>query len=421
MNHEKSLRRKILNAALLIPTAYVLTIMWLIPDGYKYTPVTIILSSIAFVLLRGWNLVNRSNHNSPRKLFYFTAIAATFFFAFTYKLNGGNTSELRTLASLCIYFTIIYNYEIPVKFWKYTIAASGSLFVAICFYQYFFAGLERATLHYNPIPFATALGSSFLCVIYFALVNKPKYRLAYFGLSLLLLIALGTTGTRGVLLPVVIIIIITALYKTFFISKTSRLKTALVISVMTLSLGILSHIFSDRITNTINDLEKVSTGQLTGSIGLRLQFWKAAVEISKENVILGSGEQHRAQFQQLSGKNVVSKEAIDYAPRHYHNQYLDNLVKRGLLGLTILLATLVVPVILSYRYLGTNSWRFWTISSIVFLYSFASLTDAPFNHPPVIFTYYMIIFAMLPTTKKYPINRHDGTRADNRLKLHTSA
>lgn len=399
MDYEKSLSRKILDVALLLPVAYVLTLMWLIPEGYKYTPVIIILSAAAFIPLRGWNLASDSIHNSPRKLFYFTTIATTIFFAFTYKLKGGNISELRTLASLCIYFTVIYNYEISERFWKYAIAASGSLFVAICFYQFFWVGLTRATLNYNPIPFATALGSFFLCATCFALIRKPKYRLIYFSLSLLLLFALGTTGTRGVLLPIVIIIITTVLYTTSLISKKSRLKTAFVIFLTALSLGTLTHIFSDRITNTISDLEKVSAGELTGSIGLRLQFWKAALEISKENPILGLGEKHQAQFQKLSETKLLSIEAINYAPRHYHNQYLDNLVKRGLLGLIILLATLLIPVVLSYRYLGTNSWRFWTISSLVFLYFFAGLTDVPFNHPPLIFTYYMIIFIMLPTTK----------------------
>lgn len=398
MNYEKNLKRKILDVALLIPIAYVLTVMWLIPEGYKYTPVIIIFSAFIFILLRGWDRVNHLKHNNPRKSLYLTIIAITLFFALTYKLNDGNISELRTLVSLCIYLTIIYNHEISENFWKNTITASGFLFVAICFYQFFWAGLTRATLNYNPIPFATALGSSLLCVTYFALFNKSKFRLFYFGLSLLLLFALGTTGTRGVILPVVIIIITTILYTASSINKKSKLKTTLVIFLTALSLGTLTHISSDRITNTISDLEKVSAGELTGSIGMRLQFWKAAIELSKQKPILGLGERHRTQFQELSQTKILSKEAIDYAPRHYHNQFLDNLVKRGILGLTALFATLVIPLILARRHLRTNPWRFWTISSLVFLYFFAGLTDVPFNHPPVIFTYYMIIFSMLPTT-----------------------
>lgn len=398
MGYKKSLRRKTLDALLLTPIAYVLTIMWLIPEGYKYTPVVIILSAAAFILLRGWNLIEHSGDKNPRKPFFFTIIATTLFFIFTYKLNDGNPSELRTLVSLCIYFTLIYNHEFSVNSWRHTFTASGLLFISICLYQFFWADLTRATLHYNPIPFATALGSTLLCIIFFSLTNKPNYKPVYFGLSLTLLFALGTTGTRGVLLPVIFIAITIATYTTYLIYKKSSIKAVFIIFFTALSLGGLTHIFSDRLSYTISDLEKVSAGELTGSIGLRLQFWRAAVEISKENIILGSGEQHRAQFQNLENMGILSKEAINYAPRHYHNQYLDNLVKRGLLGLIFLLATLAIPVIQAYRYLGAKSWRFWTVSSIAFLYFFASLTDVPFNHPPVIFTYYMIIFAMLPTT-----------------------
>ncbi|WP_166258894.1 O-antigen ligase family protein [Marinobacter salicampi] len=402
MRYSYPSRDKIVHAAIFSPLIYILTIMWMVHDGYKYAPVIILISAVVFISLKGWNLSHKSTFN-PRNPYYLTLLVTTVFYFLSYKINGGNISELRTLISILIYLSIIYNYEIKEKHFIYIIAASAALFITVCFYFFYIEGSRRAALNYNPIPFATGVASILVVTFFIAYSINLNKKFIFYCLSFLLLVSLAMTGTRGVILPIMILaagIFLFFLYRNLI--DKNYLRASAAILLIGLSFTVPAYIFSDRVESTITDFKKIEAGDLTDSIGLRLQFWKGAIEISKANPLFGSGENHREMFPQLINREIITQEAADYAPRHYHNQYLDNLVKRGVVGLAILLATFLIPMILSYKFSGCKSWKFHTVAALAFLYGVASLTDVPLNHPPVIFTYYIITFILIPNRVKDP-------------------
>ncbi len=393
-----SFREKILYTAVLSPAIYVLTVMWLIPEGYKYAPASIIFGLLAFVSLKGWTLLPRTNQN-PRKPYLILILVSTFWLALTYKINDGNISELRTLVSISVYLLLIYRFELPLIVWRACISGSCIVLSCVCLYQFFALDISRTSLHYNPIPFATGLAFMMIASCALAFRESGRIKILDLGVATLSLAAIATTGTRGILAPS-ILVVLCALYWGVKNTNLSRKGKAAATSLVLLTLlaGTLSVAY-DRIGQTVDDLERMQAGDLGGSIGLRFQFWKGAAVMASESPFLGIGNRHFEEFQDLKEHDVVDRQALDYAPYHYHNQFLDNLVKRGVPGLLLLLATLAIPVVMSLRSASASSWRVRAIALIVFMTAAASLTDVPLNHPPVIFTFYILTFCLLPTRR----------------------
>lgn len=157
--------------------------------------------------------------------------------------------------------------------------------------------------------------------------ESGRIKILDLGVATLSLAAIATTGTRGILAPS-ILVVLCALYWGVKNTNLSRKGKAAATSLVLLTLlaGTLSVAY-DRIGQTVDDLERMQAGDLGGSIGLRFQFWKGAAVMASESPFLGIGNRHFEEFQDLKEHDVVDRQALDYAPYHYHNQFLDNLVK----------------------------------------------------------------------------------------------
>jgi O-antigen ligase len=125
------------------------------------------------------------------------------------------------------------------------------------------------------------------------------------------------------------------------------------------------------------------------------------------------GEGHKSAFQDLAHQGVVNQAATNYAPYHYHNQFLDTLVKRGVLGLLSLLVLLATPVLIAFKYFRNDNLVLGSVCGITFMYTIASLTDVPFNHPTTINLFVLSMIALLSLEPDNPDNQ--GTQRTTRL------
>ena len=87
------------------------------------------------------------------------------------------------------------------------------------------------------------------------------------------------------------------------------------------------------------------TGAITdGSASFRLELWKAALYIIKDNILLGSGTQSYAfEMNTLINKGIISSKVA--ALSGPHNQYLNLLVQYGILGLVSLLSIYITALL----------------------------------------------------------------------------
>lgn len=92
----------------------------------------------------------------------------------------------------------------------------------------------------------------------------------------------------------------------------------------------------------------IRSGDSTTSVGARLEMWRTGLMLIPEHPWLGWGKEGY-----MEGKaRLVEADKVRLVPgehNHLHNEFLDALVKRGLLGLIALLALYLVPLALFAR------------------------------------------------------------------------
>ena len=407
-----SIKHHASNGLWFLPVIYTMTALWWLPEGDKYFPAMVLLTLLLWGICK---IAQKSTGNTEKNLghqkiaFASAILLATVIFGGGYVLNDGSITQLRTLAALSIFAVLSVNATIRPRVFISTILISGVAFSIICFFQYFAADMHRAHLHYNPIPFATGVATTLVAVLFLAFTTKHKMvRIASLILTPLLTAAVAMTGTRGVALPILLILFALTLLFLYQRGRSHRIVTAAIVTFLFVATGTGAHLLQSRLDATMTELEQIEAGYNTGSIGLRLEFWGAALEMSKLEPILGLGDRHKEQFQKLAEQGKVNKAAANYAPDHYHNQYLDTLVKHGIFGLAALLAILVIPAFLVFKYYRNNKFAFGGVLGITFLYSAACLTDVPFNHSATISMFAVSMIAYLSIQSEMPAHRTES-------------
>ena len=129
------------------------------------------------------------------------------------------------------------------------------------------------------------------------------------------------------------------LSKTFFITLIGLFAIAIIgIAQMP------NNRMSERFAAAQYDIQQyLEQGNGSTSVGARFDMWQSVFIMVQEKPILGWGTQGALQKRhQLADQGVISQYAGQFT--HAHNQYLDDLSKRGIVGLAAFLAIFVIPL-----------------------------------------------------------------------------
>ena len=201
-----------------------------------------------------------------------------------------------------------------------------------------------------------SLGLLSLCGVMWSIKNARYRHLLCYSVAT----AMGIAGSvlsqsRGgwVLFPVIVIVI----YRIFRPWMSSRIKGGMAIAA-----GLLVVIcllpqtgVTHRFMEARQDVSQYfSGGSKNTSLGLRFEFWKSALHSFAEKPIFGWGTHGVLLSQEKQYHNgLITKEAAENKT-HAHNQFLDEMAKRGVIGLTALLALFMVPLSAFNHYLKTS-------------------------------------------------------------------
>ena len=97
-----------------------------------------------------------------------------------------------------------------------------------------------------------------------------------------------------------------------------------------------------RVVSAFSNIEHYMEGKSSTSVGLRFEMWKSGYEAFIRKPVFGWGEEAFYEFQ---ANIVIEKELNPLILRynHLHNQYVEELAKRGIVGLFALLLLFVLP------------------------------------------------------------------------------
>lgn len=384
-------RKKILDCIIILPFLWVFTGLFLYPDGKKLIVILILFSAITSIFSYGKNLVWQ-NIKTNKLLWILAACSLFSVIAKTY--YGYSSSLVRALICLFILlatFPATLTSKINIK--VLIITGTITSFVYVMFETYVLG--HWRTWSINPIPYATFSASLSIAAFYYLLQSKSwKSCLIWLSTFIAAVLPLIYSQSRGLWLALAATVIV-VIIKLLFSNK----KSIYLLLPFILASSAVYYVNQDKITQRIErtkiEIEQISQGNLNTSIGLRLQMWKAAIILAKESPLIGLGNRHIERKKELVEQKLISSRIVHFS--HYHNQFLSDFIKYGIIGFALLLISILLPVYYLAKNKNENTWPGLLI---ILIFIIGSLTDVPFQHAQTLIFYFVLMYLLLSKTCK---------------------
>ena len=326
--------------------------IFIVKGGYNAAPVLLMLISLGYGV---YTLIKKTLLNLSKidkyliysYLFYFIT------FVLSLSINGGKMRDLDS-ASRVVFFVpvllLLLKYPIKTCVLSYSIPLGGIVSVCIALYDKFILNLNPdqnpRIMHIQGGDISMSLGIFSLIIALYA-YQKREVKLTVLsvigGLCGIVGSLLSTARGGWIALPLLLIIILWiyrhSLSKRFFLTFFGIIAVA--------SVGI-SQMPNNRIIERIDVARKdiqlyLDNNDGNTSLGARFEMWKSAIAMAKEKPLFGWGIQGATEKRKQETKEKIATGNIGQFT-HAHNQYLDDLSKRGIVGLLALLAVLFIPL-----------------------------------------------------------------------------
>jgi O-antigen ligase len=282
----------------------------------------------------------------------FSYLTTGYFFAVCLSvLFSGQATELAHFIPRDFYFLFapfialaFYKAEINVNYLLAGVKV-GLIILGIIIFGQLESGASRASSAINADVFANLAVSMFFVVLVF--YQQESFKLKIFTLLSLLsgIFVIVASGTRGAWLSLLLLL---AVYFYFLVkqkTKSSKISKIIVVFIIAtvLSVGSLNQFVNDRVNSAYTETSNWLSGDKTpGSVSLRLEMYKTAIDNVKDVPFFGHG---------LRTSNIVvykntparfQNYVVSY--NHLHNAYLTNYFNGGVVLLGALLLLLFVPL-----------------------------------------------------------------------------
>ncbi|ENM3849527.1 O-antigen ligase family protein [Vibrio cholerae] len=319
------------------------------------------------------------NYNSQLKSFLIFGFGVVVVYSIYHVIRGDGFSLARTLIASLAYLIFVPWKKINPKMVYYIIVISAIFCGLNAFYERYVLNIYRVGIATNSIPYALYVSFLVLSCVYLLLISQSKTLklLASIG-GLLSLSAIIMTDVRGVILflPVAIIYLVITTIKPIW-----KYYIASILSIILL-LGVFYTIFQPeinaRIVQTQNEIALIKQGNLTSSIGIRLDLWMHGVDIIAQNPLFGVGDSGlQDSISQMTNPGAAIQP-------HLHNQYLDLLARYGIMGILVMFLFCLALVFnlnnSGFEYIGNP-----LVNSMLMMLIFSGLTDVPLHHTHLIY------------------------------------
>ena len=367
------------------------TLLLVFSKGYNYGSTALLVASVLFVfysIYKKFKIKEIIKQNNP----IFFVVSLYFLIALFFIILHGDKfklidNPLRAFLFLSVIIFVIYT-KVKFDVLLYSIPVGSFLAGLVALYQYYVLHLPSAFWEQMKIQsgdIAMSLGLfSFIIALYLFDIKKNRFALVTAIAGLFGVLASVLSFARGGWVGVPLIFVFVLYMYRNMISK--KLLSAIVLSILVGGISLSTNEqFVGRILDVKNNLSHYSQNSKDGSIGARLDMWKMGVDAFIEHPISGWSLKALDEYKKsLADKGIVSREFTVYS--HLHNQFIDELAKKGLLGGVAILGIFLVPLCSFYRkqkkFLNNKKIKLLTALGIVHVLSTMSycLTQAFLTH-----------------------------------------
>ena len=333
------------------------TLLLMLPKGYNYGSTALLVLSIFFLCYRLYKRVSFVEIVKQNKTIFgvttFYFLVSLFFIFFHGEKFNLIDNPLRAFLFLSVIIFVVYS-SVKLDILIYSIPLGAFISGIIALYQYYILNLKSAFYSQMKIQsgdMAMSLGLfSFVIALHLLDTNKSKLAMLVIVSGIFGILASLLSFSRGgwVAFPLVLIFLF-ALYNSIFSKKTF----AITLITILLSLSLLS--LNNKVVERVVVIQKQLLAYVGGykiskvdSVGERLDMWYVGVKALQEHPISGWGSRGLDAYKQsLATKGEINSASIGYT--HLHNQFIDELAKKGIVGGIAILSVFIIPLCLFYR------------------------------------------------------------------------
>ena len=383
------------------------TLLLMFPKGYNYGSTALLVLSILFLCYLLYKRVNFLEVVKQNKVIFvvttFYFLVSLFFIFFHGEKIKLIDNPLRAFLFLSVIVSIVYS-SVKFDILLYSIPLGSFISGVVALYQYYILSLESAFYNQMKIQsgdIAMSLGLfSFVIAFHLLDVNKHKKKLValviFFGIFGVLASLLSFARGGWVGIPILLLILI-FLYRHLLSKKLLLLGGITFLCIISVVLTT-----NNKLVNRLSEAQYELKLYLSGddkvsSIGERLDMWKLGSKAFLEHPISGWSLKELDYYKKdLADKDVVTKASISFS--HLHNQFIDELAKKGILGGVAILGIFLVPLCSFYRkqkkFLNNKKIKLLTTLGIVHVLSTMSycLTQAFLTHNSGNIFYFFVLF-----------------------------
>ena len=392
-----NLIKRNLSILLILPYFIAVTGMLVLDGGDKKLIPFIILSILISICLYKKELIIK---NLKHPLIWLLSLLCIYTI-FSYYYHGASSREIRALLGATL-FLLFFPYQILAQRVIQWVVLIGGFTVCInSIYFNLYIGTGRDAGYINPIPYATAC--ALISIIAFSLLLSTcslKGKVLPLIAFLLSLPPIILSETRGIWLAFSLSIFFIFIAKCIKNPPSKRkILLAFIFTAILTSTGafLFKEKINERYDRTIYEIERIQSNDYSTSIGLRLQMWMLAPELIKQKPILGHGQEQREILKGKLKSGEISNQLFYFASAHYHNQFLDKIVKSGVVGLMFVTLLLLYPLMMIKNLPQSDTYM---VIGLVSLFFIAGLTDVPFNHPQPLMLYLLFLVPICSRCKR---------------------
>ncbi len=222
----------------------------------------------------------------------------------------------------------------------------------VALYQ-FLSGLDRPGGAVNPLVFARlALLLGFFSIIRFPLESLPEKFFSLVAFSSGCMAAVLAQSRSAWILSIILFA-----YLLFAWRRTGCLTRRVAVGVTSLFLALAlvasqAPAVQQRIASAWNNYQAYSeNGTWNNSLGIRIMLWQSAVSAARQKPLGGWGVE-QTQVAAAAQLDSADKKKVILGYNHLHNEYLNNLVGKGLAGLASVLLLLFLPLAIFLKQSG---------------------------------------------------------------------
>ena len=327
-----------------------------VTSGYSYASAVLLFLSLPLLI----NKKNYSVLDQNSKYLLLAFLVYVLIQGISIIWDGGAIKEFdrpsRVLMGIAILLLCL---RYPPRFlWLMNGIATGAIAAGIrALWDQQVTGYERAFEWMMPIQggdISMSLGLLSLCGVMWAIKISSYRYLFYFSIaSVMGLLGSILSGSRGgwVLFPVILFVG----YRIFRDWFSARIKWGMALALcLLISFCLIPQSgVPQRVQAAKQDISLyLSGGPKDTSLGYRFEFWKSAIDSFIKKPIFGWGNHGvRLSQEQQYKSGLIAKAAYDFNG-HAHNQFFDEMAKRGIIGLSALLALFLFPLTIFKRQLA---------------------------------------------------------------------